>query len=80
MFHQSIVASVLFYTEACWGCAIRSGKTNHLNRLIRKARFIRGLTLDPLEAVIREEDVSEIEQYYEQFCPSAAGGAILEHI
>ena len=50
---QSVVASALFFAAVCWGGSIRAGDTSRINKLIRKARSVIGIKLDPLAVVER---------------------------
>ena len=52
MFYQSVVASAIFFSAICWGGGITARDTNKLNRIIRKAGFVLGSALEPLELVV----------------------------
>ena len=51
MFHQSVVASVLFYAVVCWGGSIKKRDAGRLDRLVRKAGAVVGTELDCLTTV-----------------------------
>ena len=34
IFHQSVVASIIFFAVVCWGSIIRAGDTNRLDKII----------------------------------------------
>jgi len=51
MFHQSVVASVLFFAVVCWGGNTNTRDTGRMNKLVRKASSVVGVQLDNLEEV-----------------------------
>ena len=53
IFYQSVVASTLFFSGACWGGGIKAGESNRFNKLVRKASSGDGQELDSLEVVVR---------------------------
>lgn len=60
MFYQSIVFSVLFYAVVCWGGNARKRDIQKLNRLIRKAGSVVGLSLDSVEKVVEQRTLAKI--------------------
>ncbi|XP_035812432.2 uncharacterized protein LOC118471519 [Amphiprion ocellaris] len=60
MFYQSIVSSVLFYAVVCWGGSAKRKDIQRLNRLVRKACSVVGLSLDSVEKVLEQRTLSKI--------------------
>lgn len=60
MFYQSIVSSVIFYAVVCWGGSAKKKDTQRLNRLIKRAGSVMGLSLDSVETVVEQRTLSKI--------------------
>ena len=60
MFHQSVVASVLFFTAVCRGSSIGASDTNRLNKLIKTAGSVIGCKMDEFEAVVERRTMNKL--------------------
>ena len=54
IFHQSVVASVVFFAAVCCGSSIRASDTNRLDEIIKKAGSVLGLRLEPFETGVEK--------------------------
>ena len=43
IFHQSVVASAIFFAAVCWGSSFRASDMNRLDKIIKKAGSVLGL-------------------------------------
>lgn len=60
MYHQSVVASTIFYAVVCWGEGIKAKDTNRLNKLINKAGSVIGSKLVTLEEVAEDRTLAKL--------------------
>ena len=54
VFYHGIVASVLFYAVVCWGGSLTVEDRNRVNKLIKKAGSIIGMSPDSLEVITEQ--------------------------
>ncbi|KAM3860331.1 chondrolectin [Diretmus argenteus] len=59
-FHQSVVASALFFAAVCWGSSIKAADTNRLDKLLRRAASVLGTSLEPVSAVAERRMLSKL--------------------
>ena len=65
-FYNGILASVLFYAVVCWGSCLAVEDRNRLNKLIRKAGSVIGLSQSALEDVIEQRTMRKIKRIVSQ--------------
>ena len=62
VFYQGILASVLFYAVLCWGGgSISVEDKNRINKLIKRAGSVIGLTPDALEVTVEKRMRSKVK-------------------
>jgi hypothetical protein len=59
-FYQSVVASAIFFAVVCWGANIKAGDASRVNKLIRKASSVLGMSLDTLEEVAERRILAKL--------------------
>ena len=60
IFHQSVVASIIFSVAVCWSSSIRASDTNRLNKIIKKAGSVLGLRLVSFETVVERRTLNKL--------------------
>ena len=60
IFHQSVVASVIFFAAMCWGSSTRASDTNRLDKIIKKAGSVLGCRLDSFETVVERRTLNKL--------------------
>ena len=60
MFHQSVVASVLFYAVVCWGGSSKKRDTSRLHRLVTRAGSVVDRELDSLVTVAERRTLDKL--------------------
>ena len=61
MFYQSVVSSVLSYAIVCWGGGARKRDMDRLNRLVRRAGSVVGLSLDSVDTILESRTMSKVK-------------------
>lgn len=61
VFYQDILANVLFYAVLCWGGSISMDDSNRINKLIKKAGSVIGVTPDSLEVIVERRTRSKLK-------------------
>ncbi|KAL3970244.1 alcohol-forming fatty acyl-CoA reductase [Sarotherodon galilaeus] len=59
-FEECADLAAIFYGVVCWGGSISAGDRKRLNRLIRRASFVLGCPLDPVEVVSDRRMVAKL--------------------
>ena len=54
IFYRSVVESAISFAAICWGSSIRTRDLKRINKLIRKAGSVLGVTLEPLELIVQK--------------------------
>ena len=67
MFYQSVMASVLSYTVACWGGSIRKRDAGRLDRLVRKAESVVGTELEALTTTAEKRTLSRLDSIMDNY-------------
>ena len=60
IFHQSVVASVIFFAAVCWSSSIRASGTNRLDKIIKKAGSVFGRRLETFETVMERRTLNKL--------------------
>lgn len=60
MYTQGIVASVLFYVVLCWGGSMTAEDRNRINKLIKKAGSVVGLSLDSVDIILNKRMTTKL--------------------
>ena len=60
IFHQSTVASVIFFAVVCWGSSIRASDTNRLDKIIKKAGSVLGRRLESFNTVVERRTLNKL--------------------
>ena len=65
IFYRSVVESAIIFAAICWGSSIRTRDLKRINKLIRKAGSVLGVTLEPLELIVQKRMLHKLMKMME---------------
>ena len=65
IFYKSVVESAISFAAICWGSSIRTRDLKRINKLIRKAGSVLGVTLEPLELIVQKRMLHKLMKMME---------------
>ena len=65
IFYKSVVESAISFAAICWGSGIRTRDLKRINKLIKKAGSVLGVTLEPLELIIQKRMLHKLMKIME---------------